>query len=203
MKHLPNLITLGRFGLTFIYFGIFIYLAPLEEKSPQRVLCLDICFILLILGAISDGLDGYFARKYEAISVFGRITDPMVDKIMVCGSFVFLSTLPECRSLFAPWMAVIVLSREFTIDGIRGYIESQGIPFPSLAGGKLKMVLQCVTIGVILFYVAHLAHFEILQPYSHYTVLLLIWVTIGITLYSAYEYIKKAIKICSSSEFHS
>ena len=90
--------------------------------------------------------------------------------------------------------------REFLVDGIRGYIESQGVPFPSLWGGKVKMFLQCWTIGVILLYVSHLAPLTKVDPYAKPIVYFHIWGTIAFTVHSAYDYIKKGIVICSDLE---
>lgn len=194
MEKLPNQITVARFLLALLYFGILIALQS-DPFEGWRVTLLNSAIVLFTLCAGTDWLDGYIARKYNAISTFGRIADPMVDKILICGSFVFLASLEESRLFILPWMAVVVLAREFMIDGIRGFIESQGVPFPSLWGGKLKMGLQCFTIGVILLYGAHLKEIHSIQRASYYLTHLLVWGTIGITIYSAYEYLQKAQKI--------
>ena len=182
--------------LALIYFGILIALES-ANWGNRRLLLLDISIVLFLLCAGTDWLDGYFARKYNAITVFGRIADPMVDKILICGSFVFLAGLPETQNFIYPWIAVLVLAREFMIDGIRGFIESQGIPFPSLWGGKLKMGFQCAAVAVTLVYVSHFREFQLIRGVGDIVIHALIWVTLGLTVYSAYEYLQKASKLLS------
>lgn len=198
-KNLPNQITVARFLLALIYFGILVALGS-SDCANYRVFLLDSAIILFTLCAGTDWLDGYFARKYNAITVFGRIADPMVDKILICGSFVFLASLPETRQFIYPWLAVLILAREFMVDGIRGFIESQGIPFPSLWGGKLKMGFQCAAVGVTLLYVTHFQHIQVIRFVGDWIVHALIWITVGLTIHSAYEYVHKATKLLTQSD---
>jgi CDP-diacylglycerol--glycerol-3-phosphate 3-phosphatidyltransferase len=145
--NLPNRITLSRLGLAAILFLLFGLMETncIEPFGPWGW-CV---YILFVVATGTDWLDGYVARRYGLVSPLGRILDPFVDKVVVCGSFVFLTALfPR----FVPgWLSVLIIAREFFVNALRGYLESRGIDFSARASGKLKMVLQCVSIGCILF----------------------------------------------------
>src|SRR4030095_16493545 len=81
------------------------------------------------------------------MSDFGRVPDPFVDKVLVVGALVFLATFDESRRAVPAWAVVVIVAREFLVTGVRGYVESKGHAFPADAWGKLKMVLQCLTVG--------------------------------------------------------
>jgi CDP-diacylglycerol--glycerol-3-phosphate 3-phosphatidyltransferase len=78
------------------------------------------------------------------VTKLGRIFDPFVDKIIICGSFIFLAAEP--RSGIVPWMAVLVVAREILVTAIRSFIEQSGSDFSANMSGKLKMVFQCVAV---------------------------------------------------------
>ena len=119
--------------------------------------------VLFILAAITDALDGYLARQWKAESTFGRIMDPFCDKVLVIGAFIYLSgprfVIPQAvdnhefftmSSGVYPWMVALMLARELLVTGIRGELENAGMRFPARLFGKLKMILQSVTVPVIL-----------------------------------------------------
>jgi CDP-diacylglycerol--glycerol-3-phosphate 3-phosphatidyltransferase len=83
-------------------------------------------------------LDGYYARKLKQISDFGRIADPAVDKITVCGTLVFLAAAPWAREVLDPWMVAVILSREFVINGLRSFLESKGISFAPTGAARRR-----------------------------------------------------------------
>jgi CDP-diacylglycerol--glycerol-3-phosphate 3-phosphatidyltransferase len=100
--------------------------------------------------ASTDYLDGYLARRGNLITSFGRLADPFVDKVLVIGTMVFLAVMDWSREWFPAWIVVVVVAREFLVTGIRGYVESQGLAFPADWFGKVKMIVQCIAIGVVL-----------------------------------------------------
>jgi CDP-diacylglycerol--glycerol-3-phosphate 3-phosphatidyltransferase len=109
--------------------------------------------VVFALAAVTDWLDGYFARTRGQTSALGRVFDPLVDKVLVCGAFIFL--LPYGSSppagWLTPWMVTVVVAREFLITGLRGWLESMGVSFGADWLGKLKMGLQCAAIiGILL-----------------------------------------------------
>ena len=86
------------------------------------------------------------------MSTLGRVADPIVDKVFSWGSFVLL--VKTC-SLIAPWIPVVIISREFLISGLRGFLEGRGIAFGAGMPGKLKMMLQSITIPAVLLHEAN------------------------------------------------
>lgn len=102
-----------------------------------------------VLAASTDAVDGWYARRYNAISVLGRVLDPLVDKVLICGSYVMLAATPASNGepvAIVGWMAVVVVVRELVVTGVRGEMERQGIDFSAGFTGKLKMVVQSVAI---------------------------------------------------------
>ncbi len=151
--NLPNRITLARLVIAML---LFVMLSlEIADAGMGKQTALNIAFWVFIVCVLTDWLDGYLARRHGMITTFGRIADPIVDKVVVCGTIVYLVRLsPE---LIKPWFAVVIVAREFLISGLRSYFEGQGIPFGARWGGKLKMILQSVTIPAVLLYEANFA----------------------------------------------
>ncbi|MER3415280.1 MAG: CDP-diacylglycerol--glycerol-3-phosphate 3-phosphatidyltransferase [Gemmataceae bacterium] len=134
----PNQLTLLRFVLSVVLFWLI-----------GRQAWLQGCAVFVV-AAFTDWLDGYLARRWNLRSTLGRNLDPLVDKILVGGAFVFLLPVPEAG--LSAWVVVIVWTREILVTGLRSFVEQQGSPFGAAWPGKLKMVLQCLTVGVLLVY---------------------------------------------------
>jgi CDP-diacylglycerol---glycerol-3-phosphate 3-phosphatidyltransferase len=144
----PNRIT----GIRFLGAVVLFVLLSLEGVSgplPERGLA-SLAFWLFVIVAATDVLDGWLARRGNQVTAFGRVADPFVDKILVLGAMIFLAVLPWSKPFLPAWIVVVVLSREFLVTGIRGYVESLGGAFPADWFGKIKMVAQCVAVGAIL-----------------------------------------------------
>lgn len=143
--NLPNSITWTRLGLSLVVFGL------LEAgQTTAGALCFSIA-------AGTDWLDGWLARKYQLGTVLGRILDPLVDKVLVCGSFVYLAGIPGSGVPAAA--AVLVLGREMLVTALRSMIEGQGENFSANFAGKVKMALQSVTVPLCLLSAAWPAYF--------------------------------------------
>jgi len=161
-RHVPNLLTVSRFFLAVAFFIVLGQYRP-DEGAGWPVL--DVAFVLFLVGVSTDMVDGYIARRYKVQSAFGRIADPFVDKIIVCGALAyFLSDaflVPDGGGGLAnvtgwrPWMVVLVLGRELLVTGMRSFSESHRVPFAATWSGKVKMFLQCTAIGWSLFFVGH------------------------------------------------
>jgi len=150
-RNLPNLITCSRLVMAA---ALFVLLALVQRGVLANArLWLNVSLVIFITAGFTDVLDGYLARKWELVTVFGRIVDPFADKVIVCGTFVFL--IPIEGSHVAPWVVVTVLARELLIDGLRGYAESKGVAFPAMWSGKLKMFAQSACLTWILAAVAN------------------------------------------------
>lgn len=99
---------------------------------------------LFILASITDGIDGYIARKRGQITTLGMLLDPLADKLMVTAAFVALVQFNP--AVVPAWVAVIVIGREFLVSGLRGIAASEGFTIEASDLGKLKMVVQIVTV---------------------------------------------------------
>lgn len=197
--NLPNKITMSRFLASVVLFLLLI-LMDHQGDATGWVFPL-IGMLLFILVVSTDALDGYYARKYNLITDFGRIADPVVDKIMMCGTFILLSATSWGEKLLPPWLVVLIVAREFLVTGIRGFIESRGIKFPSNWAGKGKMIAQSVAVPSVFFYQVIREAFPRVA-WTHdgafYLSQVIIWVTLILTLYSGSLYVLKAAEILKS-----
>ncbi|MCX5684077.1 MAG: CDP-alcohol phosphatidyltransferase family protein [Planctomycetota bacterium] len=163
-RHIPNMLTAGRF---FLAMGFFVLLA--FYRGPESTLfdlpMLDVALTVFIIAVLTDAIDGYLARRLGHVTTFGRIADPFVDKIIICGALAYLIGDPFLRmgptgamenpTGWAPWMVVVILARELLVTGMRSFSESHGLAFGATLSGKIKMFLQCLAVGCSLVYVGH------------------------------------------------
>jgi CDP-diacylglycerol--glycerol-3-phosphate 3-phosphatidyltransferase len=138
--NVPNQLTLARFLLALVLF----WLIEVEWWGW--------CLFVFVVAAFTDWLDGYLARLHNLISTLGRNLDPLVDKLLMCGCYIFLlrhASTPgplTPSGWLTPWMVMVVVGRELVITSLRSYMESAGARFGADWLGKLKMVLQCAAV---------------------------------------------------------
>ena len=117
--------------------------------------------VVFLIAAGTDWVDGYWARKYGQITQLGRILDPFADKMIICGTFIFLAAAPQLAdgspaSGIAAWVAVLVMAREMIVTALRSFVEERGGDFSAKWAGKWKMVFQCAAaafgIGQLMWY---------------------------------------------------
>jgi CDP-diacylglycerol--glycerol-3-phosphate 3-phosphatidyltransferase len=151
--------------------------------------------ILFLLATATDWLDGWWARKYGPLTLVGRNLDPLADKVLVCGAFIYLIPVPAAGVL--PWMVTVVVCRELLVTGIRGMVEASGKKFGADWFGKLKMGLQCaVLIGVFLIrWLATLAGTEDVLAVLERVQVVLLWAMLVATVGSGVQYVVKAAKL--------
>jgi CDP-diacylglycerol--glycerol-3-phosphate 3-phosphatidyltransferase len=182
--NVPNVLTTLRFLLSVVVF----VLIPFQQYVAATV--------VFILSASTDWIDGWYARKYGQVTKLGRIFDPFVDKIIICGTFIFLAAVPG--SGIVPWMAVVVMGREMLVTAIRGVIEQQGGDFSAQMSGKLKMVFQCAAVVASLVALEYLRRgISPLPPWLSWTLLISVWLAIFSTVYSGLVYIWAAARVFS------
>jgi CDP-diacylglycerol--glycerol-3-phosphate 3-phosphatidyltransferase len=133
--NLPNQLTAGRLVL-----GIFLFVLIEHNQWIWSI-------VVFALAAFTDWLDGYVARRQGLTSTLGRNLDPLVDKVVICGAYIFLMMHEQAG--LSPWMVVMVVAREFIITGLRGFMENLGATFGADWLGKIKMVLQCAALFAI------------------------------------------------------
>jgi CDP-diacylglycerol--glycerol-3-phosphate 3-phosphatidyltransferase len=138
LLNLPNSITLSRIAC--IPFFIWVLSTRIFPPGQQELLAVAI----FILASITDGLDGYLARKRGQISSVGILLDPMADKLLVTSGLILL--VRYTPALMHPWMVMVVLGREFLITGLRSVAAREGFALMARDAGKVKMVVQIVAI---------------------------------------------------------
>lgn len=151
---LANQITVARGGLAI---GLWSVLHVIDLRGRAEDPLWWGAFALFVLTAGTDSLDGYIARKRGEVSVFGRIADPFVDKLLVLGSMVFLIGIPGMAWVVPPWTVAVVLARELLVTALRGAVEGAGGNFQAGLWGKAKMAAQCLAIGAALLHGAGVA----------------------------------------------
>jgi CDP-diacylglycerol---glycerol-3-phosphate 3-phosphatidyltransferase len=157
-------------------------------------------FVLFVLAAGTDWIDGWWARKYNQVSQLGRILDPFCDKILICGTFILLAVamrdrLPWYASVTG-WMAVVVVGREMLVTALRGFIEQSGGDFSAKFAGKLKMWFQCIAAGAGLVALAMLAASpsQPLPQWLNIVLIASIWLAVLSTVQSGIDYVVVAAK---------
>lgn len=173
--NVPNVLTTSRLGMAVVLFLFIEWHYWLE------------CMGLFVLAAFSDWLDGYLARKLQMGSTLGRNLDPLVDKVLICGAFIFLLQIPD--SGMAPWMVTLVVARELIITGLRSYLENKGATFGADWLGKAKMVLQCAALIAIFW--------DLYSPENWATIArdICIWGMLISTALSGLQYLWKAFSL--------
>ncbi len=192
---LANRITVGRL---FLSIGLFVLLAYLEVPGQKALLWLSVAMITFITICVTDALDGYYARKYNETSDFGRVADPAVDKVTVAGTLIFLAASEWARPVLAPWMVVVIVARELTINSLRSYVESRGIRFGADWSGKFKMILQSIAIPAVFFFKIvelGLPNLTWAVDGSRWFGIATVWAALLLTVYSGAEYIHKASRL--------
>jgi CDP-diacylglycerol--glycerol-3-phosphate 3-phosphatidyltransferase len=138
--NLPNSITMSRIVMIPLLLWILSPHFPGHTHGEQEILA----SVLFVLASITDGLDGYLARKRGQITTIGMLLDPIADKIMVTSALVALVAYnPQVVKV---WIAVVIIGREFLVSGLRSIASSEGFTIQASDLGKLKTVIQIVCV---------------------------------------------------------
>ena len=178
LRDLPNIITLFRVLSAPI-------VAVLLWQEPSFALTLA-TLILFIVAAASDWLDGWLARQMKSVSPFGRMLDPIADKLLVVGTILALAATRTDGSLFLV-PALLILMREFLIAGLREFLAGTNLVVPVSLMAKWKTAIQLVAIGIII--AAPLFGPE--MPLDQIG-LGLFWISALMTVKTGYDYFKAA-----------
>ncbi len=143
--NLPNSITMSRILMIPLLLWILTPHFPWQGHGAQEITA----SVLFVLASITDGLDGYLARKRKQITTLGMLLDPIADKIMVTAALIALVAYnPQVAKV---WLVVIIIGREFLISGLRSVASSEGFTIEASDLGKLKTVIQIIcVVSVIL-----------------------------------------------------
>jgi CDP-diacylglycerol--glycerol-3-phosphate 3-phosphatidyltransferase len=151
--------------------------------------------VIFAIAAITDALDGYFARLLKQDTPLGRQLDPLVDKVIVAGAYIYLATDYRQTGVM-PWMVTAIVVRELLIQGLRSHLEGRGQAFGARMAGKLKTVVQCLSICMVLFCLAQLpSRTDVLWWIRDG----LTWLAVILTIYSGLSYLWIALPNFRSS----
>jgi CDP-diacylglycerol---glycerol-3-phosphate 3-phosphatidyltransferase len=131
--NLPNALTLIRILL------VPVLVVALTVETPGGS---TIAAIVFAIAALTDGLDGYIARSRQSVTTFGKVMDPVADKLMIAAALISLVSLDR----LAAWVAMVIIAREFAVSGLRIAAGQQGVVIPASGLGKVKTIVQVVAV---------------------------------------------------------
>ncbi|MBR2645917.1 MAG: CDP-diacylglycerol--glycerol-3-phosphate 3-phosphatidyltransferase [Clostridia bacterium] len=165
----------------------------LPEVWPAFSVCSHwVAALLFLAAAITDILDGKYARKHNVVTDFGKLMDPIADKMLVVSAFVMLSCLTDAahpRWLLHPVLTILFIAREFLISGVRQLAAAKGVVIAAGKLGKFKTTFQDIIVISLLLYDEF--PFRYLNPYLMILIEVLVYFTLALSIASAVEYIVK------------
>jgi len=182
--NLPNSITLTRIASVPLLIWILSSPRFSGEHGEKEILA----SVVFILASITDGIDGYLARKRGQITTMGMLLDPLADKLLIAAAFI---TLVQFNPVLVPaWMAVVIIGREFLVSGLRSIAVSEGFTIQASELGKFKMLVQIISVVAVI-----LAHRWFEWPVYRFYIFpvywiarLAIWFMVLLSLVSAIDY---------------
>ena len=180
---IPNILTIGRIILVPIFILTFYLPGALGDWIP---------FFIFVLASFTDFLDGLLARLYKEESKLGELLDPIADKIIVASALVLL-VMKGTIINYEVIAAIIILTREILISGLREFLAKVQVSMPVTGLAKFKTFIQMFAIAILLTGESgnKLINF---QDYNAHTIgLIFLWMSAFLTLYTGYDYVKKGI----------
>ncbi|NQT82503.1 CDP-diacylglycerol--glycerol-3-phosphate 3-phosphatidyltransferase [bacterium] len=141
--NLPNKLTTSRMVMTFAFLAVLLSGVPYSKT---------VALFLFAVASVTDMLDGFLARKKNMITDFGKLMDPLADKILISAAFISFVQWPETQ--VRAWMAVVIVAREFAVTGLRLLAASRGILIAAWRGGRNKMVSQVIAAAAVLLFLS-------------------------------------------------
>jgi cardiolipin synthase (CMP-forming) len=182
---LPNLLTYCRIAAVPAVVGAIFCQAILQGGMWLRWVALGV----FIAAGVTDILDGYFARIWGQQSTFGRMLDPIADKLLVSACLLMLAADGTIRG-WSLWAAIVILCREILVSGLREYLAELRVSVPVTRLAKWKTTLQLIAIGFLL---AGKAGDEIISAVTPIG-LTLLWLSALLTLYTGWDYFRAGVK---------
>jgi CDP-diacylglycerol--glycerol-3-phosphate 3-phosphatidyltransferase len=171
--NVPNLLSLSRI------LSVPIFIVLMLDPSPVRTLAAGIVFSL---ASATDWLDGYLARKWGQVTKMGKLLDPIADKILIMSALVIL--IKYRPDIVYPWMAILIIGREFAVTGLRAIASSDGIIIPAETVGKYKVGAQITAVlSLLLDYAYATDWMKYLGKYA-------LWTAMILSVYSALQYFR-------------
>lgn len=169
--NLPNKLTMGRI----LAIPVFIVVFLLDYRYAAAV--------IFILAALTDMLDGKIARKYNLVTNFGKLMDPLADKLLVMSALICLAQVGDVPG----WMVIVILGREFIITGMRQVAAAQGIVIAAGTTGKIKTITQMIAIPLLILENWPFSLLGVNIPMD----VIFLWIALVMTIVSGAEYIAK------------
>ncbi|MBO5365054.1 MAG: CDP-diacylglycerol--glycerol-3-phosphate 3-phosphatidyltransferase [Peptococcaceae bacterium] len=173
--NLPNKLTIARMCM------VPLFMIALMMNTPASRL---IATVIFALASLTDMLDGQIARKYNMVTNFGKLMDPLADKVLTAAAMICLVELGD----LAAWIAVVIIFREYLITGLRSVAASENIVVAANIWGKVKTVCQMIALMLLMVkpQIVDLCGFNI--------GLWLMYVAVALTIYSGLDYVLKLNK---------
>lgn len=138
--NLPNSITLSRVAAVPVLIWLLSAHSPIHTPGLQEA----VAAVIFVAAAITDGLDGYLARRRQQITTIGMLLDPLADKLLITAAYIAL--VAYTPHIVPPWIAVLIIGREFLVSGLRSIAAAEGFTITASEIGKLKTVIQIVSV---------------------------------------------------------
>jgi CDP-diacylglycerol---glycerol-3-phosphate 3-phosphatidyltransferase len=182
--NLPNSITLSRiFALPVLIWMLSPHFPHGGWHGEQEI----VASLFFILVSITDGVDGYLARRRGQITTMGMLLDPLADKLLITAAYIAL--IQYNPHVVKPWIAVLVIGREFLVSGLRSIASSEGFTIEASDLGKFKMLVQIVSVVAVIL--DHRWKEWPVGPYIfpvHWIAIVAIWFMVFLSLTSALDY---------------
>ena len=190
--NLPNKLTMGRLFLTALFVAVMS--VPDKYLLDHRV---TIATLFFLIASLTDFLDGYIARKLELVSDFGKLMDPLVDKILTSAVFIILSK----ENVVPAWITITIISREFLVTGLRLIASNQGKVLSADSLGKWKTTSQIVVATYFLIVLGVNEPLLNIFAFIHHPIIdqSLITICTTITIVSGWSYLSKNRDLIKSS----
>ena len=184
MYNVPNILTISRIALIpFIFLSIFF------TSSSYAILAL----IMFVVASITDYLDGYLARAWNETSAFGRLLDPIADKLLVATALVVILAKPHMYTLSCTVLPIfVILCREILVSGLREFLREVNVGLPVTKLAKWKTAFQMVALGMMLGKDVH-------QNWNYLGEFML-WVAAVLTFITGYQYYQKSLDYVRAEE---
>lgn len=190
----PNKITLFRIILIPIF--IIIFLGAIPDRKTADIIAL----VIFSVASFSDFLDGYLARKHNMVTDFGKLMDPLADKLLVCIALICFVKLRGEDAVggysFPTWCAIVIMTREFVISGIRQLAADKGVIIAAGIWGKVKTVVQ---LFMCIDYIIMPEFIDAGQEWFAVTGVVLMYLASALTIASLIDYILRNRKVLKMS----
>ncbi|MGQ0741390.1 MAG: CDP-diacylglycerol--glycerol-3-phosphate 3-phosphatidyltransferase [Alphaproteobacteria bacterium] len=180
MSNVPNALTISRIALVPLFVAAYFLPAPL---GPW------LAFALFSAAGLTDAVDGLMARKLDSVSPFGRMLDPIADKLMVSAALLMLTANGTLRG-FALVPALIILCREILVSGLREFLAEADVSLPVTRIAKVKTAMQFLAIAILM---ASSASERFLPGVTEFAIVGL-WFAAALTFYTGYAYLRAGLR---------